>query len=291
MTPANPGIHHFAIGDYTVTALNDGAFEAQTAWVAGVPAEECEALLRDSFRAVPPRITISAFLLSKGTDHTLIDSGCGTAMGPAFGNLRTHLKTLGIAPADIKRVLVTHAHIDHVCGLINEAGAAYYPNAEIVIHEAEPAYWLNPANEAAAPEGAKSGFHDARTSLTPYTRQTRTITDGATIIPGVTALHLPGHTPGHTGYKITSGTDSLLIWGDVVHLPGIQFARPEAAMGFDNNMDLGRISRRRAFDLATTERLRVAGMHLDFPCFGHVTRAGTGYSFVPEVWTPGASWG
>ncbi len=286
MDTSNPGICHTKVGDITVTALNDGAFEAQTAWIAGVPANEIEDLLRATHRAVPPRITISAFMLTIGDEHILVDTGAGDAMGPTFGNQRRHLATLGIAPAEIRHILVTHAHIDHVCGLIDAAGNACYPNAEIILHEAEPAYWLDPAREAAAAEGAKSGFHDAKVSLTPYHGRIRTITDGAEPIPGITALHLPGHTPGHTGWKITSGRESLLIWGDVVHVPGVQFTRPEAGMGFDIDIELGRASRARAMALAADTGLRVAGMHLDFPCFGHVARAGSGYNFIPEVWQP-----
>jgi hypothetical protein len=38
--------------------------------------------------------------------------------------------------------------------------------------------------------------------------------------------------------------------------------------------------------MAASERLRVAGMHLDFSAFGYVARAGGGYAFVPEAWSP-----
>jgi glyoxylase-like metal-dependent hydrolase (beta-lactamase superfamily II) len=284
METTNPGICHFTIGDITVTALNDGAFEAQTAYLQGVPATEIEDALRASFRAVPPRITISAFMLTIAGQHILVDSGCGTAFGPGMGRLRTNLAALGVTPAEIAKVLITHAHIDHVSGLIDPAGAAYFPNAEIVLHEAETGFWLNEATEAAAAD--KSGFATARAALTPYQDRLSTVKDGAEGAPGVSCVHLPGHTPGHSGWMLNAGTDSLLIWGDVVHVPGIQFARPEAGMGFDTDIDLGRKTRAAIFDRTATDRIRVAGMHLDFPCFGHVTRAATGYAFVPEVWKP-----
>ena len=54
-------------------------------------------------------------------------------------------------------------------------------------------------------------------------------------MPGVRSVPLPGHTPGHTGYMVTSGGESLFIWADVVHLPGIQFAEPKAGLSFDTN--------------------------------------------------------
>jgi glyoxylase-like metal-dependent hydrolase (beta-lactamase superfamily II) len=284
MDTSNPGICHFQIGDITVTALNDGAFEAQTAYLQGVPAPEIEDELRRTFRAVPPRITISAFMLTIAGQHILVDSGSGTAFGPDHGNLRKHLKTLGIAQTDIAKVLVTHAHIDHVSGLVDPAGAAYFPNAEIVMHEAEPAFWLNESLEAAAAD--KSGFVTARSALAPYANRLSTVKNNAEGAPGVSCVHLPGHTPGHSGWMITSGSDSLLIWGDVVHVPGIQFLRPEAGMGFDTDIEQGRKTRARILDQVATDRTRVAGMHLDFPCFGHVARGASGYAFVAEVWKP-----
>lgn len=282
----NPGIHHLAVGDITVTALNDGQFEAQTAYIQGVPADEIEAMLRARFRAVPPRITISAFLLTIGGRRILVDAGCGTAFGPSMGGLRVNLAALGVAQTQIDRVLVTHAHIDHVSGLVDADGKPYFPNADIVIHEAETGYWLDAETEAKAAD--KSGFITARTALAPYAGRITTVSNGAEGAPGVSCVHLPGHTPGHSGWLIASGDEQLLIWGDVVHVPGVQFARPEAGMGFDVDIEQGRRTRAQVLDRLATDRIRVAGMHLDFPCFGHVTRGGSGYAFEPDVWSPAA---
>ena len=110
--------------------------------------------------------------------------------------------------------------------------------------------------------------------------------DGEEVLPGVTAVHLPGHTPGHTGWRIESAGETLLIWGDIVHLPGLQFAQPAAGMAFDIDGDLGRSTRAKALDMVASDRLLLAGMHLDFPTFGHVRRAGSGYAFEPVVWAP-----
>src|SRR6185312_1703489 len=135
-------------------------------------------------------------------------------------------------------------------------------------HEAEPAYWLDGAKAAAAPAEARDSFTRAKAWLAPYGNRTRTVRDGGEALPGITAQHLPGHTPGHSGWRIASGGDAMLVWGDVVHLPAIQFARPDVGMVFDVDVEQGRKSRARAFDMAANDRLRVAGMHLEFPTFG-----------------------
>lgn len=285
----NPGLHHRQIGDIAVTALNDGQFDADMAYVQGIERADGEALLRDSFRPLPPRITVSCFLLTIGGKHVLVDGGAGAGMGAVLGHAPERLAALGVSPASISAVLVTHAHVDHVMGLIDADGAARYPNAEIVINAAETGFWLNKDVQAQAPEGAQPYFGIAQRSLAPYAERMRLIGDGAEALPGVTARHLPGHTPGHTGYLVSSGDASLLIWGDIVHLPGIQFARPEAAMAFDIDADLGRATRAKALDMVATDRVLLAGMHLDFPTFGHVRRAGGAYAFEPEVWMPTAA--
>ena len=288
MPDANAGIHHFAIGEITVTALHDGVLQAATGYVAGLAGAEAEALLEAGFRAVPPRITISCFLVERGGQRLLIDAGSGTALGEGHGLARARLTALGVSPAEIGTILVTHAHVDHVSGLLDEGGRPFFPAAELVLHEAEPAFWLDEAIAAGAPEAAKQSFEIARRALAPYRDRIRTVRHGEAAAPGIVAHHLPGHTPGHCGWMIADGSDVLFVWGDVVHLPGIQFARPEAGLVFDVDLAQGQATRARTFDMAATDRLRVAGMHLDFPTFGHVVKASEGYAFVPEVWRPSA---
>lgn len=286
MPHANPGTHHIKVGDATVTALNDGQFDADLGWVTGLPAAEADAMLRETFRVLPPRITVSCFLVRMGGRSILVDAGAGGAMGHVLGHAAARLAAIGVAPESIDTLLITHAHVDHVNGLLNAEGGAMFPNADLFIHAAETAFWLNQEVQAKAPESAQPFFGIAQRALAPYAERTRLVRDGEEALPGIVAVHLPGHTPGHSGWRIASGDATLLIWGDIVHLPGLQFARPEAGMAFDIDGDLGRATRARALDMVATDRLLLAGMHLDFPTFGHVRRAGDGYAFEPVVWAP-----
>jgi glyoxylase-like metal-dependent hydrolase (beta-lactamase superfamily II) len=279
------GVHHLAVGDIVVTALNDGQFDGAFDWLVGVDAAEAGTLHQAAFRAVPPRITVNAFLLRLRDRLVLVDGGCGTAMGPDMGRMAANLTASGVAPTDIDVVLATHLHPDHVGGLIDADGHAVFPNAELVVHEAEPRFWGDAATMANASDDHKAFVILARKTMAAYGNRMRQVATGD-VLPGVSIVPEPGHTPGHSGWLIASGGDSLLIWGDVVHMPGVQFARPDAGIGFDVDGARAIATRQRIMDMAATDRLRIAGMHLDFPAFGHVARAGGGYAFVPETWRP-----
>jgi glyoxylase-like metal-dependent hydrolase (beta-lactamase superfamily II) len=119
--------------------------------------------------------------------------------------------------------------------------------------------------------------------LTAYRDHLR-LGDGGEVAPGITQLPLPGHTPGHSGYRLDSAGDSLVIWGDTVHVPEIQIPFPGVTSEFDVNEALAAENRRRIFELVATEGLLVAGMHLHLPAFAHLTKSATGYRLIPETW-------
>jgi len=106
------------------------------------------------------------------------------------------------------------------------------------------------------------------------------------VVPGITRYPLPGHTPDHSGYRVESDGESLLIAADIVHLPQIQFPRPDAQVMFDTDPQLAVRSRQALFaEVAATGEL-IAGHHIDFPGIGHVVADGAGYRFLPHVWSP-----
>ncbi len=281
-----PGVHHKAVGDVIVTALNDGMFEGSFAMLASFETLAAERLHQAAFRAIPPKLAVNSFLIQTADRMILVDSGCGTNFGVGLGNLAGNLAALGIKPGDIDTVLCTHLHPDHVGGLVDSAGKAVFPGAELVVHAADHAFWGDDATLAHATTDQDRGFIAlARATIAAYGDRTRLLTTGEALA-GITLVPEPGHTPGHSGWLIASGNASLLIWGDIVHMPGVQFTRPDAGMAFDIDGAQAITTRQRIMDMAASDRLLVAGMHLDFPCFGHVVRASEGYAFIPDVWTP-----
>jgi glyoxylase-like metal-dependent hydrolase (beta-lactamase superfamily II) len=280
-----PGVYHRRIGDITVTALSDGYLDGSMAVIQNIAPEEAAGMLRAAFRPVPRRTAVNTFLIQSAGRVALVDTGCGTAMAATGGRLFENLAAMGVAPAEVDAVLLTHMHPDHSNGLADAAGNRLFPNAELVLHAAELAHWHDDAAMARADEtGRQRNFQAARDQAAPYRDRTRTFRGGE-VFPGVTAMPFPGHTPGHTGYMIASGQDSLLIWGDIVHVPEIQVPRPEVCMAFDVDPVQAEATRRHVFDMVASDGQAIAGMHLHFPGQAHLLRQGQGYMLLQDAWS------
>ncbi len=279
------GVYHRRVGDITVTALNDGHQDAALTTLVGIPPKEAAALLRAAFRPVPRRTAVQCFLIRSAGRIALVDAGCGPAR-PSVGRLAVNLTAAGVAPGEVDTVLMTHLHPDHAGGLVDGHGRPVFTHAELRLHARELAWWEDDAAMAgmADQDRARAMFGTARAGLGGYRDRTAPFTAGE-VFPGVTAVPLPGHTPGHTGFLVTSGRDSLLIWGDIVHVPEVQVPRPEAGMLVDVDPAGAEATRRRIFDGVATDRQAVAGMHLHFPAFAHLARDSGGYRLVPDAWS------
>jgi glyoxylase-like metal-dependent hydrolase (beta-lactamase superfamily II) len=278
------GIYHRKIGDIVVTAISDGYIDGNLDLLKNVDVDQARRILVDAFRPVR-RVSINAFLVRTTGGSVLIDTGTGGSMGATNGWIAQNLVAAGVDAKDVGAVLLTHMHPDHSAGLTDTTtGRAKFPNAELVMHEAEPRYWLDDAELARAPnDRARSTFEHSRAQIAPYKGRTR-LFSGGEVFPGIVAMPIPGHTPGHTGYLISSGSQQLLIWGDVVHIPEIQVALPDTGTNFDVDFEIARMSRRRVLDRVASDRLLVAGMHLHYPGFYHVARQGNGYFLHAEAW-------
>jgi glyoxylase-like metal-dependent hydrolase (beta-lactamase superfamily II) len=283
-----PGVIRWRIGDIDVAAISDGYVEVPLNVVPKADPAEVRRLQSTAFLSMPQGsldIAVNTYLIRTGNKLTLIDTGCGQRFGTTAGQLLDNLGAEGVTPDAINTLLLTHLHSDHVFGLTAPDGAAVFNNAEFVVHTDEVDFWLDDGNLSRASDHFKPYFRNAREAVAPYARKVRKSShDGQEVVPGVTAVLLPGHTPGMTGYRIGSGQDPLFVWADIVHVPHLQFAHPEWGMKFDTDMDKAAATRQRTFDWVSSDRILVTGMHLDFPGFGHVARARSAYSFVPATW-------
>ncbi len=279
-----PGVYRRRIGDITVTALSDGYLDGDLTVLQGIDPAVGEAEMAAVFQPAR-RTSVNTFVIHSGDRTALVDTGSGTYLGATAGWLLSNLKAAGVEPSEIDAVLLTHMHPDHSAGLSNrETGERLFPNAELVMHENEPGHWADDGAMSRATEREKLLYFQAgREQIAPYKSVMRLFGSGE-VFPGVTALPAHGHTPGHTAYLVASGDRSLLIWGDIVHVPDIQVPHPEVTIAFDTDPERAAVSRMRMFDMVASDRLLITGMHLHFPGFSRLVRENGGYRLLPESW-------
>jgi glyoxylase-like metal-dependent hydrolase (beta-lactamase superfamily II) len=268
------------IGEIEVRALSDGRLATSLDVVLGIDRADAARLVGTTGGDL--HIPVNAFLLKLAGKWALIDTGAGNSMGPALGRLAENLRAFGVAPEEIAAIFLTHIHPDHSNGLVDAAGRAVYPNAELIVHETEARFWLDRDEASGENERIRRNIAKAAVATAPYRQRMRAVREGEAMA-AVSAVALPGHTPGHTGWLIASGKESLLIWGDLVHLASVQVARPDTGLVFDVDPQAACATRLRTFDRVAADRLKVAGAHMDFPGFGTIVRRGSGFAFEPEA--------
>jgi glyoxylase-like metal-dependent hydrolase (beta-lactamase superfamily II) len=256
----------YRLGDLTVIALRDGHVDMPASTLRRQDGLPFGADLPGQVQLVDGqlRLSVNAYLVIDKGNHILIDTGSGNAWESTMGFLPGALADAGIAPQDIPIVALTHTHMDHVYGLVSPDGAETFPRL---------ARLLVPHQEIAP--------FDTRRELTRFRARCVTFGDGFALSDRITVVQALGHSEGHSAFEVSSGGKTLLIWGDIVHVPSIQFSRPELVWEHDDDQGQARASRHRLLDRAAQSEVWIAGAHLDFPGVGSVARADSAYSFSP----------
>ncbi|HWQ86190.1 MBL fold metallo-hydrolase [Brevundimonas sp.] len=269
----NPDIHAFRIGALEAVALRDGeivlankAGDSPWADTAGA-----RAVLTAAGQAGDPiTLSVQPLLVRDGDRVVLIDTGAGGRMGTQ-NKLVASLRAAGVDPAQVTDVLISHAHGDHVGGLVGADGSLTFPRA--VVRISEPEWEYMKAGAARAGEAAL---------LTAVTPRVQPFAPGAQVTPAIKAVALEGHTPGHTGYEIASGTDRLLYIGDALHSSVISVQRPDWINAWDTDSAAGVATRQSLLERGAAPGARIYGVHFPFPGVGRFQRRDDGFVWVPE---------
>lgn len=282
--PRSAETKHFKVGDIECIAISDGhlAYMFPTGFLFGnaPQAELQQALAEFNFPADYWTGTYTCLIIKTGGRCILVDTGPGKA-APSTGHLLQNLQAEGIKPEDIDTVIITHAHPDHIGGNVDNLGKSNFPNARFILWKSEWDFWtINPdLSQLQAPDFFKFNLLIFNGSQLPLiASQVDIITDGTEIAPGVSAIPLPGHTPGQIGIKVASKGEEFLYISDAVLHP-IHVAHPEWLSMLDLNAEQTIASRRKLFEMVADTKTVLMGYHFDFPAMGRIVKKGDGWSW------------
>lgn len=284
------GAYRHRVGDIEVTILGDGNGSMPPYPIFGSNAgkDAVEKALHDDF--LPTDAATVAFnvpLIRTADALILIDTGNGPKSATA-GRMLRHLTNLGVKPADITAVILTHLHGDHVGGLTDPSGALTFPNARYYLQKSEHRFWTGPApdlSRSTLEEGWRKGMIATAANAANALKDRLELIGGPhEIVPGVRVEPAPGHTPGHQIVHIASADRELLMIADCVHHHCLSLRHPDWHLAFDYDSAQGATTRARTLDRAASDRTHVLSYHLPFPGLGHVRREGQGYQWMPTPW-------
>ncbi|MFT4040048.1 MAG: MBL fold metallo-hydrolase [Thermomicrobiales bacterium] len=270
------------VGDATITVIADG----EMLWEPRFPVPEAEwrAALPEADERGRIWIGLNVVLVRLGEALVAIDPGCDAPdsawqaslpqIWPNWPIRRTAgldaaLAELGIDPAEVTHVVITHPHGDHYPGVCREVDGelvSRFPNARHVMGRAD---WEgNPMREDPA-------SHIHRLSVIDGEGRLELIDAATEIAPGVTVLPAPGESPGHVVVRIETGAAPVWVLGDLIH-HGVEVAQPEWNPPHADHDPL-MATRARLYPRLVEEEARALYAHEPFPSWGRITPDGEGF--------------
>jgi glyoxylase-like metal-dependent hydrolase (beta-lactamase superfamily II) len=284
-TTQAPGFYRYKVGDLQVTAINDGFFRRPLeGFIRNAELPAVQKVLDDQALATDSvTIPFTTLVINDGKKLTLLDTGNGNSGAPTSGTWMTNFRAAGFTPEQVDTVVISHFHGDHINGLRLKEGTTVFANAEVMVPDAEWAFWMDDTRAAAAPEGMKPAFANVRRVFDPIKAQVKQYKAGTEIVSGVNAIAAAGHTPGHTVYVIGG---KLLALCDATNTPALFVTNPGWQAIFDMDGAAAEATRRKLLDMAIADKLQVSFYHAPFPATGNIVKDGAGYRLMPVAWSP-----
>jgi len=278
------GFHKVKVGNVELITLYDGIYQKKhtSGFIKGISVEQTKsALVLGGLSDAYVPITFTVPIVRIGGKTIMFDAGTGGQMTPTAGLLAENMKAAGIDPAKIDVIVITHFHPDHIFGLTAKgSNAPVFPNAEIVVPEAEYAWWLNEGNTNKLGKRRQGLVRRIRATF-PKWKNVSQFEGGKDASNGITSINAFGHTPGHTAFRLGTGAQQLMILADTANVPALFVRNPSWHVAFDMDGELAEATRRKLFAQAIAEKAMVAGYHFGFPGAGTIEPDGNGFAFVP----------
>lgn len=279
---SNLSVAQIKVGNATLSTVSDGNLTLPGDFIFETVPQDALSPILTEFNLSPDQLTpeCNLALYQDGERNVLFDVGSGPDFMPSAGKIVDSLDQFGLAVEDITHVVFTHAHPDHLWGLLDDFDDPLFSEAQYLISQNEWDYWWNPNTVDGLPDSLKPFAVGAKRRLDVIEDIVEFIKDGQEIIPGIAAVSTPGHTPGHMSFEVRNGSNSTMILGDAIGNHHIAFKKPSWPSGSDQDRELGIKSRNMLFDRVTGENMNIIGFHLPNGGIGKVDVTSDGYRFL-----------
>lgn len=271
-----------SFGSASLTTVSDGSLTLPGNFIfEPMPKKELAPILSEfglSSERLTPECNLA--LYRDGTNTVLFDVGSGPDFVPTAGTITESLEALGLAPEDITHVIFTHAHPDHIWGLLDDFDDPLFYEATYMMGRAEWDYWWNPETVNTIGDARAAFAVGAKRRMEAIEDAVELFDDGDEVLPGIAAVSTPGHTPGHMSFEVRQGSNAALIVGDAIGNHHVAFRKPEWESGSDQDAATAVATRKMLFDRLTSEHMSVVGFHLPDGGIGRAERDADGYRFV-----------
>ncbi|PZM10576.1 MBL fold metallo-hydrolase [Rhizobium tubonense] len=288
-TPVEPsvGFYKYKVGDVEITAVYDGIWRKphDPAFIKNASIDDTkEALAKAGLTTEFMPIPLTVVVLKIGGRLIMMDAGSGVGQWQTNAtHLPANMAAAGIDYRNIDTIMISHFHPDHVWGLMEKGtNAPVFPNAELIVNANEYNWWTDPGRLEKLAEGRKpAGKRIAE--VFPKWKNWKLVDDGAEVAPGMELISAPGHTPGQSGYLVTSGKEQLLVSADIMYVPALLAPHPEWEGSYDQDGPMAVATRRRLIDRVIADNIRICGSHFPFPGSGTFVKDGKAYGFTPTI--------
>lgn len=294
----NAFAYRFAIGDLEAWSISDGHMLFKEGLNLMWPEADRPAMRADlvahSERTDALPLYVNILVVKSGREIAIFDAGFGRGRNPEIGWVADALAQIGIAPEKITAAFLSHAHADHVGGFV-AANKPVFPNAALYTLQAEVDFWRSPEPDFSQSKRAKGPLpnmiRDARNKFDVLQPNLQLLKGGESLLGGaITIEPAPGHTSGHSVFRIKSGQESLLHFMDVAHHHTLMFTNPAWGIAFDHEPEQAIATRKKLFAQLAATNERSYGFHLPWPGIGRIVHrpgGAGGYAWETERW----SWG
>ena len=210
----------------------------------------------------------------------LFDVGSGPNFQPTAGKAIEALEALDLSAEDVTHVIFTHAHPDHLWGLLDDFDDPLFSDATYMMGKTEWDYWMDPNTVDTIGESRTTFAVGAQRRLEAIEDAITWFGDDEEILPGIASRASFGHTPGHMAFEVRSGSESVMIVGDAIGNHHVAFEKPGWSSGSDQDMEQAAKTRLSLLDQITTQKMQLIGFHLPNGGLGRAERTADGFRFT-----------